>query len=73
MGTPNPSPSPNPNDGDDDGNDSTFNPNSGIDCLTGVRNIPVVPFSREDADGDAWLAKMMVYSMLLDPRVNLCP
>jgi len=21
----------------------------------------------------AWLAKMMVYSMLVDPRVNLCP
>ena len=52
IGTPNPSPSPNPNDGDDDGNGSTFNPNSGIDCSTGVRNIPVVPFSREDADGD---------------------
>ena len=52
IGTPNPSPSPNPNDGDDDGNDSTFNLNLGIDCITGVRNIPVVPFSREDADGD---------------------
>jgi len=52
IGTPNPSPSPNPNDGDDDGNDSTFNPNLGIDCITGVRNIPVVPFSRGDADGD---------------------
>lgn len=38
-----------------DGNDSTSIPNIpslGVDCSTGLRNIPVVPFSRGDADGD---------------------
>ena len=60
IGTPNPSPNPspnprpdhNPNDGGDDGNDSTSNPNLGIGCSTGVRNVPVVPYSSGDADGD---------------------
>jgi len=35
-----------------DGNDSTSNPSLGVDCSTGVRNVPVVPFSRGDGDGD---------------------
>ena len=60
IGTPNPSPNPNPNlspnpnpnDGGDDGNDSASNPNLGIGCSTGVRNVPVVPYSSGDADGD---------------------
>lgn len=50
----------NSNNGDNsnngnDGNDSTSNPNIpnlGVNCSTGLRNVPVVPFSSGDADGD---------------------
>lgn len=56
IGTPNPSPnlnpSPNRGDGNDDGNDSISSPNIGVNCSTGVRNVPVVPFSSGDGDGD---------------------
>jgi hypothetical protein len=34
------------------GNDSTSTANFGVNCSTGVRNVPVVPFSSRDADGD---------------------
>ncbi len=59
--------------GDDDGNDSAFNPDSGIDCSTSVRNTPVVPFGSGDADGDGIACEVMLYSMLVTLRVNLCP
>lgn len=49
-GVPNPN-GPNPNDRND-GNDSTSSPNLGVDCSTGVRNVPVVPYSSGDGDGD---------------------
>ncbi len=55
-GNPNDSGNPNRNDSSNsnrnDGNDSTSNPNLGINCSTGVNNIPVVPFSSGDGDGD---------------------
>ena len=42
----------NPNDRSD-GNDSSSIPNLGVNCSTpGVSNIPVVPFSTGDGDGD---------------------
>jgi hypothetical protein len=52
TGGPDPStPSPNgPNL--NDGNDSVSSPNLGGTCSTGARNVPVVPFSSGDGDGD---------------------
>lgn len=35
-----------------DGNDSTSSPDLGVNCSSGVSNVPVVPFSRGDGDGD---------------------
>ena len=60
IGTPNPSPNPNPNPnpspnrggGDADGNGSLSGPNIGVNCSTGVSNVPVAPFSSGDGDGD---------------------
>ena len=45
---------PNSNDSNrNDGNDSTSVPNlGGANCSTGVRNVPVMPFSSGDGDGD---------------------
>ncbi len=43
---------PSSNSNRNDGNDSTSNPNLGVDCSTGVRNVPVLPYSSGDGDGD---------------------
>lgn len=43
---------PSSNSNRNDGNDSTSNPNLGIDCSIGVRNVPVLPYSSGDGDGD---------------------
>lgn len=50
YGNPNDRGDPNPNR--NDGNDSISSPNMGVNCSTGVRNVPVVPFSSGDGDGD---------------------
>src|ERR671910_1337407 len=54
IGTPNPNPNPNPspNHGDDDNNssESISGPNIRVNCSTGVRNVPMVPFA---GSGDA--------------------
>ncbi len=55
IDAPNPNaPSPNlPNSSNrNDGNGSISSSNLGVDCSTGVRNVPVVPFSSGDGDGD---------------------